>query len=119
MTQAEQLVAQFKEDAAQARKFYTVAIYMEDKLYGGPEEGGWYYHAGDLVMEPRAANFLRGFDKERDALDYADALNQGVIAQWNEGRPSISSCLSEGRYVAIAEEGMPVPFFPEEIPHYE
>lgn len=118
MTQAEQLVAQFKEEAAQTRKFYTVAIYMEDKLYGGPEEGGWYYHAGDLVMEPRAAALLRGFDNEEDAWDYANKLNNTTMEQWNEGRPSISSCLSEGRYVAIAEEGMPVPYFPEEIPHY-
>ena len=100
-------------------KFYTVAIYMEDKVYGGPEEGGWYYHAGELCMEPRAANFLRGFDKEEDAWDYTDALNQGVITQWNEGRPDIGSCLSEGRYVAIYDEGMPAPFFPEETPHYE
>jgi hypothetical protein len=100
-------------------KFYTVAIYMEDKLYGGPEEGGWYYHGGELVTEPRAANFLRGFDKEEDAQDYADALNLGVIAQWNEGRPEISSALSEGRYVAIYDEGMPKPYFPEETPHYD
>jgi len=102
-----------------SKSFYTVAIYMEDKLYGGPEEGGWYYHGGELVTEPRAANFLRGFDKEEDAQDYADALNQGVIAQWNHDRPEISSALSEGRYVAIYDEGMPKPYFPEETPHYE
>jgi len=119
MTEAEQLVTQFKEDAAQARKFYTVAIYMEDRAFGGHEEGGWYFDTAELCMEPRAANFLRGFDKEEDAFDYADALNQGLISQWNEGRPEVSSVLSEGRYHAIVNEGMPAPHYPETRPHYE
>lgn len=118
MTEAEQLVTQFKEDAAQARKFYTVAIYMEDRAYGGHEEGGWYFDTAELCMEPRAANFLRGFDKEEDAFDYADALNQGLISQWNEGRPEVSSVLSEGRYHAIVNEGMPAPHYPETRPYY-
>ena len=119
MTEAEKLVTQFKEAAAQARKFYTVAIYMEDRAYGGPEEGGWYYDTAQLVTEPRAATLLRGFDNQKDAFDYADALNQVYMPQWNEGRPEVSSVLSEGRYYAIVNEGMPAPYYPEETPHYE
>jgi hypothetical protein len=100
-------------------KFYTVAIYMEDKLYGGPEEGGWYYHGGELCMEPEAAQFLRGFNNEEEAAEYASELNAEVMPVWNHDRPEISSALSEGRYVAIYDEGMPKPYFPEETPHYE
>lgn len=99
--------------------FYSVAIYMEDKVYGGPEEGGWYYHAGELVTEPRCAVYLKAFHSVDDAVDYADALNQGLVPQWNEDRPEISSALSEGRYVALVHEGMPPPYFPEETPHYD
>lgn len=119
MTEAEKLVAQFKEDAAQARKFYTVAIYMEDLAYGGPEEGGWYYDTAQLVTEPEAAQFLRGFDKEAEARAYAKELNSTIMPQWNEGRPDISSVLSEGCYRAIVSEGMPQPYYPETRPHYE
>ena len=119
MNEAQQLVAQFKEDAAQADKFYTVAIYMEDRAFGGHEEGGWYYEVAELVMEPRAAVLLRGFDNEADAFAYADTLNDTTIPQWNEGRPEVSSVLSEGRYYAIVNEGMPAPYYPEERPHYE
>jgi hypothetical protein len=100
-------------------KFYTVAIYMEDRAYGGPEEGGWYYDTAELCMEPEAAQFLRGFKDEAEAMDYADALNQGIVAQWNEGRADISSVLSEGLYFATISEGMPKPYYPEETPRYE
>lgn len=122
MTEAEQLVTQFKEDAAQARKFYTVAVYMEDRAYGGPEEGGWYFDTATLVMEPRAAVLLRGFDNAEQAHNYAEELNFTTISQWNEGRPEVSSVLSsvlsEGRYYAIVNEGMPQPYYPEERPRY-
>lgn len=118
MTQAEQLVTQFKEDAAQARKFYTVAIYMEDRAYGGSEEGGWYYDTATLCMEPRAATLLRGFDNAEQAHNYAEELNFTTIPEWNEGRPEVSSVLSEGRYYAIVNEGMPAPYYPEETPRY-
>ena len=119
MNEAQQLVAQYQEEAAQANKFYTVAIYMEDRAFGGHEEGGWYYDVAELVMEPRAAVLLRGFDKEEDAFAYADTLNDTTIPQWNEGRPEVSSVSSEGRYHAIVNEGMPKPFYPETRPHYE
>lgn len=28
---------------------YVTAVYAVDRVYGGPEEGGWYYTYGDLV----------------------------------------------------------------------
>ena len=122
MTEAEKLVAQFKADALadkESKQFYTVAIYMEDRVFGGHEEGGWYYDDAQLVMEPRAAALLRGFDNQKDAFDYADTLNDTTIPEWNEGRPEISSVLSEGRYRALAIEGMPAAYYPEEPPRYE
>jgi len=100
-------------------KFYTVAIYMEDRAFGGSEEGGWYYDTAELCMEPEAAQFLRGFNNHEEAADYASELNAEVMPVWNHDRPSTSSVLSEGRYVAMYCEGMPKPHYPEETPRYE
>lgn len=99
-------------------KFYTVAVYMEDRAYGGPEEGGWYYDCAELCMEPEAAQYLRGFKDEGEAYTYAIDLHN-ILSKWNEGRPSTSSVLSEGRYAAIVSEGMPKPHYPETTPRYE
>lgn len=35
-------------DADKVREFYAVAVYSTDRVYGGPEEGGWWYTAGEL-----------------------------------------------------------------------
>jgi hypothetical protein len=100
------------------QNFYTVAIYMEDRAFGGHEEGGWYYDTAELCMEPEAAQYLRGFDDEGEAYTYATDLHN-ILTKWNEGRPETSSVLSEGRYAAIVSEGMPKPYYPETRPHYE
>jgi hypothetical protein len=42
----------------------TVAAYETDRVYGGPEEGGWYYTAG----EP-----MRGTAREFHACDFPAA----------------------------------------------
>ena len=100
------------------QNFYTVAIYMEDRAFGGHEEGGWYFDTAELCMEPEAAQYLRGFDDEGEAYTYATDLHN-ILTKWNEGRPETSSVLSEGRYAAIVNEGMPKPYYPETRPHYE
>jgi hypothetical protein len=52
--------------AIAAHDFY-VSIYRAEQLYGGPEEGGWYY----------TRNFLEesvGFSSEAEAEDYLDRI---------------------------------------------
>jgi hypothetical protein len=98
--------------------FYTVAVYIKDRHYGGPEEGGWYYEAGVPCMEPVFAKYLKAFDYLSDAVDYAATLNDTAMREWNEGRADISSVLSEGQFVALWSEGLPEPF-PHHHPHYE
>ena len=97
--------------------FYTVAIYIEDRAFGGHEEGGWYYDTAELCTEPEAAQYLRGFADEGEAYTYAIDLHN-MLSTWNEGRPEISSVLSEGRYTAIVSEGPPKPYYPEAKPYY-
>lgn len=101
------------------KAFYSVAIYLVDRKYGGPEEGGWYYTAGELATEPEFAKYLRGFDNIDDAYDYAASVDDDpFLITINANRPSISSVLSEGQYFACVNEGVPASF-PTEQPHYE
>jgi hypothetical protein len=95
---------------------YLVAVYEEDLQYGGPEEGGWYYHAGSLVRIVRA-----NLSEER-AQDYCYRLNKKLHSKHfgpNAGRPSISSVASEGRCVALTFKNFPPQGYPAVRPHYE
>lgn len=101
------------------KAFYSVAIYLIDRVYGGPEEGGWYYTAGELATEPEFAKYLRGFDEFDEAHRYANSVNDDpFLITINADRPDTHSVLSEGRYAAIVSEGVPT-HFPLERPHYE
>ena len=33
------------------KKFWVLGVYKTDRLFGGHEEGGWYYDAGQRVKE--------------------------------------------------------------------
>lgn len=77
---------------------------MEDRAYGGSEEGGWYYTS----FEPLRVFYVPARSAHRFAVRlrrYADRLN--------EGRREISSVLSEGRYaVRHGHEGhTPRPYY--------
>lgn len=115
--------------------FWTVAIYLVDLAYGGPEEGGWWYGCGERVdhalegVNPNSLlTVLTGegtvYDAlpdraEREACDYRELLQTQLDATVNRGRREISSVLSEGRYEARAYPGHPPHHFPERTPHYE
>lgn len=107
------------------RAALSVALYLVDRAYGGPEEGGWYYDCGLLLdaddafealpndWKPTFHNTWRRANKAREAL-------QAKIeaAKLNEGRRSISSVLSDGMYQACIVEGFPH-HWPRRRPTYE
>lgn len=97
-------------------KIYSVAVFMIDRAFGGHEEGGWYYTYGEPDEE--FEQFTRYFTDENEAYIYRDKLEKKLISKLNEGRPSISSVVSRGRYSARLEEGEPKAF-PSHRPHYE
>lgn len=97
--------------------FLCVSIYLVDKAWGGPEEGGWWYDAGEPALE--YASHTRIFSIEGRALAYRDMLRSGLVAQLNEGRREINSVLSEGRYEAVIDEDHYPEPYPKERPHYE
>lgn len=95
---------------------YTVAVYLCDRAYGGPEEGGWWYACG--VPSEEHAHHTRGFVGENSAYVYARKLNDKYGALWNEGRRDVNSVLSEGQYYAEVFEGNPRPY-PAAKPVYD
>ena len=94
---------------------YLVSVYIQDRVYGGPEEGGWWYTAGGLVRT------LRLFRNQDAAYEYCRRLNEKLASRQtgpNTGRRSISSVLSDGEFVARVDENYAPPKFPEEAPYY-
>ena len=89
-------------------KLRYVNVYMVDRAYGGPEEGGWWYDYG-VPLKSMPTTALKA---ERLCV----CVRRWVDAQ-NEGRVSISSVASEGMYSARIEDH-PAQGWPEST-HYE
>lgn len=113
-------------------QWWAVAVYLVDLAYGGPEEGGWYYETGELVLPPVGPD-LDGItrpwllprtymvDDHGSATAYLKNLQDMLDGPGgpNHGRPSIGSVLSRGRYQAVMCQGFPVAGWPAERPTYE
>jgi hypothetical protein len=105
---------------------WSVAIYLVDRKYGGPEEGGWWYDAGkrvdsDLEGVPgKSIDRLTGSYPESDvALYRMNELQKLLDNTINVGRRDIGSVLSTGQYRAQIFEGLAPERFPTTRPHYE
>ncbi len=92
---------------------FIVAVYLEDRAFGGSEEGGWYYDCGELVRVSHV------FGNEDRAIAFCRRMNDRLRATLNRGRREISSVLSEGRYAARIEEDFAPQYFPQQRPYYE
>ena len=92
---------------------YIVAVYMQDRAFGGHEEGGWYYDTGELVR------VLKVFTNEDKACRFSQRFNRLLDATLNKDRREISSVLSEGRYGAEVHDDIPPAHYPETRPYYE
>lgn len=74
-----------------------INVYLHDRAYGGPEEGGWWYSCGEVVAS------LPCDDVHSDAsVQLADSLRDWCHTQ-NADRPPIHSMSSEGEYVVLIE----------------
>ena len=100
-------------------EWFSVAIYLEDRKFGGHEEGGWYYDAGIPSPEAVHVQWMRIFTDEEQAIQYRRKLNIACDMWLNPGRRPTSSVLSEGRYRAQITDGdYPRPY-PAQRPMYE
>jgi len=95
-------------------------VYLHDRQYGGPEEGGWFYNTyapidgdSDWDEAPPAHGHFPTTEQAKQAME--------KLAVWcndqNSRRRSPSSVASEGHFVAMLE-AWPAEFSPARRPHY-
>jgi hypothetical protein len=100
-------------------QIFSVGVFLVDKAYGGPEEGGWWYTYGNPVFDVGLPVPIVTTNED-EAVTVMNDMNKWIEDQGlNKGRPSIGSVLSKGEYRAVITDG-PVPVsYPETRPHYE
>lgn len=102
---------------------FWLALYLVDLAYGGPEEGGWWYQAGTLVVDPETYREIgaapSAFVNQEDAGATLLSLEPRLVAL-NEGRPPIEATNSVGIYELRVIQAPTLPtHFPTTRPHYE
>lgn len=93
-------------------------LYMQDRAYGGPEEGGWWYDVrtpadGDWNTEPPQHGH---FPTPDEAMAAAERLQEWCERE-NASRRSPSSVLSDGHFV-VEVEAWPAEPSPKNRPFY-
>lgn len=105
------------EDEDAAAPFFMVAPYLVWRQCGGPEEGGWYYDAGEPALEAWLSAPV--VCKTRaEAYEVREAMQAALDADANVGLRDKYSVLSSGVYEAHVTAGYPHAF-PVERPFYE
>jgi hypothetical protein len=106
---------------------YVVARYTHDRYFGGPEEGGWWYDAGELEHivlavrdEDTAYHVVRTLNDYRARWRRADVAYQVVELPRRELRDADQACHSyfdpePDDYVTRWD--IPT-HYPESRPHY-
>jgi len=102
----------------------TVAVYMYDRAYGGPEEGGWWYDTyTPMHEEEEFVHLLAHFPSTEEGEIHAERWEQlaqkYLDKEYNEYRTPVSSVNSDGKYVVLATDGYDVTHIPHTRPHYE
>lgn len=93
---------------------YVIGLYLVDRKYGGPEEGGWWYDAGELQTT------LKAFPTSEKAHAYADRYNALLKRFVNRGRRrDLGSVCCEGAYQAHVHHIVVPLRFPATRPYYE
>ena len=90
------------------KKRYWAVVYEVDRIYGGPEEGGWWYDAGTLVKS-----------KEFKSEDEAKAKAKKWRKKFPDTGASSSVIYRGGDYHVYVSTKEPVVYYPEVAPHYE
>lgn len=91
-----------------------VNIYLVNRQYGGPEEGGWWYDVGQAIETWTVRKGRRRARRLRRMLRKA----QRKCRARNRGRKPLHSVLCEGIFEAY-QENMPASDFPKHRPHFE
>lgn len=90
-----------------------VNVYLIDRAFGGPEEGGWWYNTRTPVEEECVY-----CQSDAVAESTFERLSAWCDEQNSKRNSNISSVLSEGQYV-VAREAWPAEYSPASRPRYE
>jgi hypothetical protein len=82
-----------------------VNVYAVTRVYGGPEEGGWWYDTGELM-------FCKPFENADDAYEYAESISDKYPTTGK--RYSVLG----GEDYNVRVENDPGEDFPKETPYY-
>lgn len=96
-----------------ARPRYVIAFYEIDRVYGGPEEGGWWFDTGDLRRP------LKVVRTEREADSVAARANRLLDRFQRHTRSPSSMAYASGRFAACVFGDTAPRHFPATRPHYE
>ena len=112
------------EESDDCLQLLFVGVYLTDRAYGGPEEGGWWYDCGELVTDTNWYTEYKiplptTFTDRALALKFAREVDALLKAGPNVGRRDKNSVLSQGVYETQVTEGRLPLHFPTERPHYE
>ncbi len=83
-------------------RFYIATVFEVGLAYGGPEEGGWWYRAGEETSNTELATLMRRFLRRDEAVDYLHSTIYRAVAQANEreGRLSMTGVNDDYKYEA-------------------
>jgi hypothetical protein len=102
---------------------YWVGVYLEDRAFGGREEGGWWYDYGNLQtaawIYKECGAFPSCHSSHAAARRARDRMASGLEQMNRERRSDIGSVLSEGRYTALIFEDVLPASYPDNKPRYE
>lgn len=101
--------------------YYEVAIYLHNRAYGGPEEGGWWYDTYERCMGTSALPAQPvSFTDYQKACVAKQCLEEWIDLAYPDNKDiDIGSVNSPGRYVALAFTGKAPPYLPRNTPHFE
>lgn len=106
-------------DRAETAYSWTVAVYRDDRAYGGPEEGGWWYDCGELAREFWYLTRIFPKGQEREAYAFCDELNAHAdLKSANEGAAPLSSVNCNGIFRAHVWPDVPPAHYPLTRPVY-
>ena len=87
-----------------------VNTYLQDRVYGGPEEGGWWFDTKKPVQSVRCAS-------EEEAENLEVERSEWCYRENKERNSDINSVASEGKYVVFVEDH-PARLYPDGKPEY-
>lgn len=88
---------------------WWVSVWDVDRSYGGPEEGGWYYDSGTLVVKVPCKSYEQAID-----------VQEQMIETWTSDSdyPYYSVNYTGGEYHVNINEREPASHFPINTPYY-